>query len=83
MPSDDAYEGYDNLMFIGRNLNEFGKHFQYYLNDDQGYYLQAGYRVEKTHKDSSDDRPKEIQFFENKNVDIIEFKENRFVRNLE
>ena len=83
MPTDDAYEGYDNLMYIGRNLNEFGKNFQYYLNEDQGYYLQAGYRVEETRKDSRSDKPQGINYFENKNVDIIEFKENRFVRNLE
>ena len=83
LPTDDAYEGYDNLMFIGRNLNEYGKNFQYYLNEDQGYYLQAGYKVEETRKDSRGDGPKEIDYFENKNVDIIEFKENRFVRNLD
>jgi hypothetical protein len=83
LPSDDAYEGYDNLMFIGRNLEAYGKNFQYYLDEDQGYYLQAGYKVEATHKNSIDDRFKEINYFENKNVDIIEFKENRFVRNLD
>jgi len=79
LPTDDAYEGYDNLMFIGRNLNEYGKNFQYYLNEDQGYYLQAGYKVEETRKDSKSDEPREIDYFENKNVDIIEFKNNRFV----
>lgn len=82
LPSDDAYEGYDNLMFIGRNLNSYGKNFQYYLNEDKGYYLQAKYDVEPTRMNSVEDRPKEIDYFENKNVDIIEFKENRFVRNL-
>jgi len=83
LPSDDAYEGYDNLMYIGRNLNEYGKNFQYYLNEDQGYYLQAGYNVEETRKDSDSDEPQEINYFVNKNVDIIEFKENRFIRNLD
>lgn len=83
LPSDDAYEGYDNLMFIGRNLNAYGKHFQYYMNEDQGYYLQAGYKVEPSTKNSPDDGPKEVNYFVNKNVDIIEFKENRFIRNLE
>lgn len=83
LPTDDAYEGYDNLMFIGRNLNAYGKYFQYYLSEDQGYYLQAGYKVEETRKDSKSDNRTQIDYFENKNVDIIEFKENRFVRNLE
>ena len=83
LPTDDAYEGYDNLMFIGRNLKEYGKNFQHYLNEDQGYYLQAGYRVEETRKDSGSDEPRSTDYFENKNVDIIEFKENRFVRNID
>lgn len=83
LPTDDAYEGYDNLMYIGRNLSKYGKNFQYFLGKDQGYYLQAGYNVEITRKDSTDDSMKNINYFENKNVDIIEFKNNRFVRNLD
>ncbi|MDF1697921.1 MAG: ABC transporter substrate-binding protein [Saprospiraceae bacterium] len=83
LPSDDAYEGYDNLMFIGRNLHAYGKNFQHYLNEDQGYYLQAAYKVEKTRIDNADDAPRSVDYFENKNVDIIEFKDNRFVRNME
>ena len=81
LPTDDAYEGYDNLMYIGRNLNEYGKNFQFYLNKDQGYYLQAKYNVEPSKVDSPDDRMEKINYFENKNVDIIEFKNNRFARN--
>jgi len=80
LPSDDAYEGYDNLMFIGRNLKEYGKNFQYYLNQDQGYYLQAGYRVEPTRRSSSDDNFEEFDYFENKNVDILIFKNSKFTR---
>lgn len=85
LPTDDAYEGYDNLMYIGRNLKAYGKNFQYYLSEDQGYYLQAGYNVEQTRKDSNSDEPRKIDYFENKNVDIIEFElmENRFVRTLD
>lgn len=83
LPTDDAYEGYDNLMYIGRNLNEFGKNFQYFLGKDKGYYLQAKYNVEPKRKDSTDDSMKSINYFENKNVDIIEFKNNRFSRNLD
>ena len=83
LPTDDAYEGYDNLMYIARNLNEYGKNFQYYLSEDQGYYLQARYNVTETRKDSDSDAPRGVNYFENKNVDIIEFKDSRFVRNLD
>jgi hypothetical protein len=70
-------------MYIGRNLKEYGKNFQYYLNNDTGYYLQAAYKVESSSKNSSDDKMGVINYFENKNVDIIEFKNNRFVRNID
>jgi hypothetical protein len=81
LPTDDAYEGYDNLMYIGRNLYQYGKNFQFFLHKDQGYYLQAKYSVEPSRLDSPDDRMEKINYFENKNVDIIEFKNNRFARN--
>lgn len=83
LPSDDAYEGYDNLMYIGRNIYKYGKNFQFFLNRDQGYYLQAKYNVEPTRENSTNDNMKDINYFENKNVDIIEFKNNRFTRNLD
>ncbi len=83
LPTADAYEGYDNLMFIGRNLKEYGKNFQFYLYNDTRYYLQAAYKVEPTRQNSSDDKMDRIDFFENKNVDIIEFENNRFVRNID
>ncbi|MEE9439920.1 MAG: hypothetical protein V3V14_13015, partial [Saprospiraceae bacterium] len=79
LPTDSAFEGYDNLMYIGRNITEYGKNFQYHLNNDRGFYLQAGYNVTATNKSSSDDKPI-IKYFENKNVDIVEFKNARFSR---
>ena len=82
LPTDDAYEGYDNLMYIGRNIHEYGKNFQFFLNKDQGYYLQAKYNVVPTRADSPDDLMEKINYFENKNVDIVEFKNNRFARNI-
>jgi len=83
LPTDDAYEGYDNLMYIGRNLKKYGKSFQYFLNNDDGYYLQAKYTVSPTGKDSVDDNMDNIQYFENKNVDIIQFSGSKFSRVLD
>jgi len=83
LPTDDAYEGYDNLMYIGRNLTEYGKNFQYFLGKDDGYYLQAGYKVSPTKKGQEMKDPRDVDYFENKNVDIIEFENNRFVRKLD
>jgi len=83
LPTDDAYEGYDNLMYIGRNITEYGKNFQYFLGKDDGYYLQAGYKVSPTKKGATKADARNVDYFENKNVDIIEFENNRFVRKID
>ncbi len=81
LPTDNAYEGYDNLMYLGRNITKYGKNFQFYLFNDTGYYMQAAYNVRPRYKSSKSDH-REIKYFENSNVDIIEFKNNRFSRKL-
>lgn len=81
LPTADAYEGYDNLMFIGRNIFRYGKNFQHHLEKDRDYYLQAAYDVQKTFpKGSKDDSFRDIDYFENKHIDIISFDGRRFVR---
>lgn len=81
LPTDDAYEGYDNLMFVARNLHKHGKNFQHFLDSDRGYYLQAAYDVQRTFpKGSNGDDYKDIDYFENKHVDIISFDGRRFHR---
>jgi len=81
LPTADAYEGYDNLMFIGRNINRYGKNFQHHLEKDNGYYLQAAYDIQRTFmKGSADDNYEDINYFENKHIDIISFDGRRFHR---
>ena len=81
LPTDDAYEGYDNLMFVARNLKKYGKNFQHYLDNDRGHYLQAAYDVQRTFpKGSQSDDYSNINYFENKHVDIITFDGRRFHR---
>lgn len=81
LPTADAYEGYDNLMFIGRNIYRYGKNFHLYLENDRGYYLQAAYDVQKSFKKGSEsDKYSDINFLENKHVDIISFDGRQFHR---
>lgn len=81
LPTEDAYEGYDNLMYIGRALNAYGKDFQYHLTKENGYMLQAAYEVEpkllNTEKSTTNDN---VELFVNKHVDILEFKDGQFTR---
>lgn len=81
LPSADAYEGYDNLMYIGRALNKYGKNFQYHLEKEEGYMLQTAYNVTQKYLTKEPrSRNENIQFFENKHLDIIEFKNGSFTR---
>lgn len=80
LPTEDAYEGYDQFMFIGSALLKYGKNFQYHLEKEQDYYLQSGFKVAKVFLDDEGDAYDNIKYFENKNIDIIQFKEGAFRR---
>lgn len=77
LPTEDAYEGYDDFMFIGNALYKYGKNFQFHLDKERDILLQSQYDINKVHKD---DRYDVIQYFENKHVDLIEFKKDGFNR---
>lgn len=79
LPTDDAYEGYDMMMYVARNLSKHGKGFHFKLSKERSQYLQTGFDVHKVYKSGSDDF-KDIQYFENKNVDIIKFNNDKFSR---
>lgn len=82
IPTDAAYEGYDMMMYLGESIWEYGKSFQYHLDKKSDYYLQSAFDIQKkiSAEDIEKERFDEIDYFVNKNVDIIEFKENKFSR---
>ncbi len=74
LPTNDAYEGYDHLLFVGRALKDKGKNFQYqklYLDEP---YLQTQFDLGPSKNDGS------IEYFENKYVFILEFDGIKFSR---
>lgn len=79
IPSDDACEGYDVTMYLGQALDKYGTGFQYNLYKELDTYLQAKYAVDKKTK-SSVERENAIEYFENRNLDIIEYRDFRFQR---
>lgn len=80
IPTEDAYEGYDMMMYIGENLWKYGKNFQYHLDTKSDYYLQSAFDVQvERPKDAGEDFTK-VDYFVNKNIDIIRFVDNRFRR---
>ncbi len=82
LPADDALDGYDMMTFIGSNLWKNGTKFQYVLDQDRKDYLQTSFEIQKViDKDSrSLDNFKNINYFENRNLDIIGFQRDRLVK---
>lgn len=79
LPSDDAFEGYDVMMYLGQAIHKYGTGFQHSLYMERDKYLQATYSVDKKSKSGSENF-NTIEYFENRHLDIIEFRDNRFQR---
>jgi len=77
-PTDEAYEGYDAMMFVGRQLNQYGKKFQYFLDQYQGSLLQTEFDVQKIFDQSSGDKFDNIQYFQNRHLYILKFENDKF-----
>lgn len=77
LPENDAYEGFDHLLFIGRHLSEYGQGFANYLSTDIGQYLHSRFDVRAAKTEGSSN---EIDFFENKYLEILKFDGTRFVK---
>ncbi|MBK8113009.1 MAG: hypothetical protein IPK46_23275 [Saprospiraceae bacterium] len=77
LPETDAYEGFDHMLFIGRHLSEYGESFAPYLSTDTGQYLHSKFDVRAAHTEGS---ASEIDYFENKYLEILRFDGTRFVK---
>lgn len=77
-PSEDVFEGYDMMMFVGRSLKNYGKKFQYFLDTYEASLYQTEFEVLKVFKPGDDDSFDNIQYFQNNHLYILEFKDNYF-----
>ncbi len=82
LPVNDAYDGYDMAKFVLGNLWRNGKTFQHILHMDNSQYLQASFDVIKVfnEEDASLDNFNNINYYQNFNVDIIEFRNGKLQR---
>lgn len=78
-PSDEALEGYDMMIFIGRSIYNYGRKFQYFLDTYDSSLLQSKFDIQKVYKDKGDDDFKNIQYFQNDHLYILTFIEDKFV----
>ncbi len=84
IPSDDAYQGYDVMKFVGDSLEEYGRNFQFFLEGSR-QYLQSSFDIQPLVNQGKtdqmiDDRMTELDYFVNKHLDIIEFTDTTFER---
>lgn len=82
IPTQDAIKGYDLMLYIGRNIWKYGVNFQNYLEYEPTSYMQSTYNIKKAKSDDSPtaNDPDAFDFYENKHLDIIEFKGTKFHR---
>ena len=77
-PSDDAMEGFDMMIFVGRSMYNYGKKFQYFLDTYESSLLQTKFDIQRVFKDEGDDDFKNIQYFQNDHLYILTFENNKF-----
>jgi hypothetical protein len=77
IPDSDAYEGYDNFLFIGRCISKYGTNFQHLLSEDKSYYLQTAFDIQPFSNENSGN---EIDYFENRHLDIIYYDGKSFIK---
>jgi len=83
IPNDDAYQGFDVMYFVGKNLMDYGRNFQFFINDSQEF-LQSSFRLEKVPIVDEDPElmttnpTKNVKYYVNKHLDIIEFQGDAF-----
>jgi len=77
-PSEEAYEAYDMMLFMGRNIHNYGRKFQFFLDSFSTDLLQTRFDIQKVYDDGGDSF-EEIQYFQNKHLYILSFEEDHFV----
>ena len=80
IPTEDAYEGYDMMMFVAEQLFEHGANFAMIDQSLSEEYPQSSFKIEPRADDEkpSDEEGMQADYFLNTHIDIIAFKNNRF-----
>lgn len=80
IPDDDALNGYDVTLFVGRMLAKYGLSFPERLNKEQTPTLRSRYAFSKISGDTTTDAaPNKHDYWENTFVYIMKFDKNGFV----
>lgn len=80
VPREEAYEGYDMMLYVGRALMKHGSNFQHRMSKPYDDLLQTTISLNPKHKGGSESIGKNIDFFMNTHIDVVKFEDSRFVR---
>ncbi|MBK6948764.1 MAG: amino acid ABC transporter substrate-binding protein [Haliscomenobacter sp.] len=80
VPDLAAFQGYDLFLYLGRMLKEYGRFFQFFLDVNPAQQLHTPYEFQAIPFPgaSADDRMNQIARFENRYVNILEFRDFQF-----
>lgn len=79
LADNEALKGYDVFTFIGKNLKNHGNFFQEVISGESQKYLQSEIRLMPSSADENEmSSGQKIDYYENKNIWIIEFKSSGF-----
>lgn len=78
IPLDDAFKGYDVLLYTGRMLKKHGDKFQQYLDREEEQYNHTKFSFETVMKAKRSPEDYSINKFENKYVNILRFEDYQF-----
>lgn len=82
-PSEDAFSGYDVTLFFGRMLNEYGKEFTGFLENEKETYFHTNFEFERNliaPYSGAVENEGNIQYFENNFLNILKFQDFYFKR---
>lgn len=79
LPLKEAFEGHDIMMFLGESLNEYGKYFHEISQQEPKRYLTTSFRLQQVYPEGNDNF-NSADFVENKHLDVIQFRDNKFIR---
>lgn len=79
LPASAAFEGYDNMLYVGRQLMKNGKSFYLKSEPSENAYFSTLYRMVPMY-DNKDDQSPKVKYYENNNLQIVEYQSDRFVR---
>lgn len=79
LPNKDAYEGHDLMSFIADAVSTHGNHFPPDIKGEIKTYLQTSFDIRGVNsKDKNLEVSSKVDFYENKHLNIIEFRDGKF-----